>query len=75
MPLIFGETGETYDASSCGSSNISTFLHWADRHGVGYATWTWDTWGNCGALISTYRGEPANTYGALVKAYYADRAS
>jgi hypothetical protein len=32
VPLIFGETGETYD----GSSNISTFLHWADAHGVGY---------------------------------------
>jgi hypothetical protein len=36
VPLIFGETGETYDGSSCGSSNLSTFLHWADAHGVGY---------------------------------------
>ena len=52
VPLIFGETGETYDASSCAATNISTFLHWADSHGVGYATWTWDTWGNCFALIT-----------------------
>ncbi len=28
VPLLFGETGETYDASSCGSTNISTFMNW-----------------------------------------------
>ena len=71
VPLIFGETGETYDASSCGSTNIETFLDWADGHGVGYAAWTWDTWGNCHALISDYGGAPANAYGAFVKDYYA----
>ncbi len=75
VPLIFGETGETYDGSSCGSSNISTFLHWADAHGVGYAVWTWDAWGNCHALISNYRGDPANGYGAFVKGYYAGLAT
>lgn len=75
VPLIFGETGETYDASSCGSSNISTFLHWADAHGVGYAAWTWDTWGSCHALISSYSGTPANSYGAFVKSYYAGHAA
>ncbi len=75
VPLIFGETGETWDASDCGSTNISTFLNWADAHGVGYATWTWDTWGTCGALISTYSGDPANEYGAFVKQYYAQRAA
>ena len=74
VPLIFGETGETYDASSCGSSNTSKFLHWADDHGVGYAAWTWDTWNNCSALISSYGGQPANGYGAFVKGYYALRA-
>jgi endoglucanase len=44
VPLIFGETGETYDASDCGSRNVSTIMNWADRNGVGYETWTWDTW-------------------------------
>ena len=44
----FGETGETYDDSSCGSTNIATFMNWADAHGVGYQAWVWDTWGNCG---------------------------
>jgi endoglucanase len=75
VPLIFGEAGETFDASSCGSSNTSSFLHWADDHGVGYATWTWDTWGNCESLISSYSGVPANDYGAFVKSYYAQRAA
>jgi endoglucanase len=75
VPLIFGETGETYDASSCDSTNIATFLNWADGHGVGYAAWTWDTWGNCHALISDYQGDPANPYGAFVKGYYAGLAS
>ncbi len=31
VPLIFGETGETFDGSDCGSTNIATFLKWADR--------------------------------------------
>lgn len=74
VPLIFGETGETYDSSSCGSSNISTFLNWADAHGVGYAAWTWDAWGTCGSLIRSYKGKPANGYGAFVKNHYAQLA-
>jgi endoglucanase len=71
VPLIFGEAGETYDASSCGSKNMSTFLHWADQHNVGYAAWAWDAWGNCHSLIRSYNGRPAHTYGAFVKGYYA----
>jgi hypothetical protein len=75
VPLIFGETGETWDASDCGSTKISSFLHWADDHGVGYAAWTWDAWGNCHSLISGYGGRPAHGYGAFVKRYYAQRAA
>jgi endoglucanase len=70
VPMIFGEYGETYDASSCGSTNTSTFLHWADAHDVGYAAWTWDTWGGCGVLIKSYKGAPANTYGRFVRSWY-----
>jgi hypothetical protein len=71
VPLVFGETGETYDDSDCGSSFISSFLTWADRHGVGYEPWTWDTWGNCESLIGSYAGKPANAYGAYVKRHFA----
>jgi len=71
VPLIFGETGETYDDSDCGSSYISAFMNWADSHSVGYEAWTWDTWGTCGSLISNYNGTPANGYASYVKSHYA----
>lgn len=75
VPLIFGETGETYDASSCAATIIETFLRWADDHGVGYAAWTWDTWRNCDALISNFQGRPFSAYGAFVKGYLAGIAA
>ncbi len=74
VPLIFGETGETYDASDCGSQYVSTFMDWADRHGVGYLAWTWDTWRNCGVLIRSYKGNPYSGYGKVVQTHYAARA-
>src|SRR5579862_7505952 len=70
VPLIFGETGETYDASDCGSSYISTFLPWADAHGVGYEAWTWDTWGGCGVLINSYNGKPGPLWASWLRSYY-----
>ncbi|MBV8345647.1 MAG: cellulase family glycosylhydrolase [Candidatus Eremiobacteraeota bacterium] len=73
VPLIFGETGETYDASDCGSSYISTFMNWADAHGVGYEAWTWDTWGGCGVLIKSYRGTPSSAWARWVEHHYLSR--
>jgi endoglucanase len=75
VPLVFGETGETYDSSDCGSSRIAAILGWADAHGAGYETWTWDTWGNCGALIKDYGGTPYSGYGTWVRAHYAATAA
>jgi hypothetical protein len=74
VPVVFGETGETYDDSECGSTRIAQILSWADSHNVGYEAWTWDTWGNCGALISDYTGTPANDYARWVRTFYAQRA-
>jgi endoglucanase len=70
-PVIFGETGESYDASDAGTSYIQTFLNWADQHGVGYEAWTWDSWGNYGALISSYGGTPYGAYGSYIQSHYA----
>jgi len=70
VPLVFGETGETYDASSCGSTNTQRLLGWADAHGVGYQAWVWNDWGNCSALISDYLGTPANAYATWVRDHY-----
>ncbi len=72
VPLIFGETGETYDGSECGSSHIATFLRWADSHHTGYFTWTWNTWDNCSALISDFASaKPFRQYANWVKNHYA----
>lgn len=70
VPLIFGETGETWDASSCDADHIAAFVRWADAHRVGYLTWTWNTWGNCHALIASFAGTPFSRYGAWVKRHY-----
>lgn len=74
VPLVFGEMGETYDDSSCGSSNIAAIAGWADRHAAGYAAWTWDTWHTCGSLIASYDGTPSNAYGRWIRAFYAAHA-
>lgn len=75
VPLVLGETGETYDDSSCSSTNISRVIGWADAHGAGYAAWTWDTWGTCGSLVSGYDGTPANDYARWVHDFYATHAA
>jgi hypothetical protein len=75
VPLIFGETGESYDASECTSARIRVLMAWADVQApsVGYLAWTWTTWGNCSALISSYDGTPNTTaprgaeYGTYVR--------
>jgi endoglucanase len=71
VPMIWGETGETYDGSDPGSSYISAFLPWADAHGIGYEAWTWDTWGDNLSLISNYDGTPNDAYASWVKSHYA----
>jgi hypothetical protein len=73
VPVIFGETGESYDDSDCGSTRIRRLMRWADAHRVGYLAWTWDTWGTCSALIRNYAGAPANGFGAYVRLHYLGR--
>ncbi|HEY7147925.1 MAG TPA: cellulase family glycosylhydrolase, partial [Gaiellaceae bacterium] len=70
VPVVFGEYGETYDDSSCGSTNTAAMVNWADAHGVNYEAWVWDDWGTCGSLISNYDGTPANAYGTWVRDHY-----
>jgi hypothetical protein len=52
VPLIWGETGETYDSSECGSGNMEVILPWADAHGVSYIAWSWGYFGDCLSLTS-----------------------
>jgi Cellulase (glycosyl hydrolase family 5) len=74
VPVIFGETGESYDDSDCGSTRMRRLLRWADAHRVGYMAWTWATWGTCSALISSYSGAPLHPYGAFVRLHLLGRA-
>jgi hypothetical protein len=72
-PLLWGETGESYDFSDCPSTSyIQTLLTWAEQNGVGTQAWTWDTWGACntGALISNYNGTPQGAYGTYIQSNY-----
>jgi hypothetical protein len=69
-PVLWGETGQSYFDMDCGTSRLSALIGWADEHGVGYAAWTWDVWGNCFSLIADYSGTPANANGAWVKGHY-----
>jgi hypothetical protein len=78
VPVIFGETGETYDGSDCNNSsaNIAVFMTWADAHGVGYEAWTWDMWGACHlSLLTTYNGTPYGAYGTYVQQHIRAMAS
>ena len=74
VPVIFGETGETYDDSECTSKNMQIILPWADTHNISYLAWTWDPWGNCDALISDTNATPNTTTppGATYPTYVHD---
>ena len=73
VPLIFGETGENYKSTDCGTSHVSTIVDWADANRVGYEAWAWNTWGNCGILIRDYAGKPFSAYGAWIRSHYLSR--
>jgi Domain of unknown function (DUF4082)/Cellulase (glycosyl hydrolase family 5) len=73
VPLVFGEVGESYTNTDCGTRHISTIVDWADAHRVGYEAWAWDTWGNCAILIRSYAGQPFSAYGAWIRSHYLRR--
>jgi endoglucanase len=70
VPMVWGETGESYDAGDCGTGNMEDFLPWADAHGVNYEPWTWNTWGTCLSLIDDFDGTPHGDYGTWIRDYY-----
>ena len=56
VPLLLGETGETYDDSACTGNNEQIILDWADSEHVSWAAWTWNAWGDCSSLIQDFSG-------------------
>ncbi|HEY9288395.1 MAG TPA: cellulase family glycosylhydrolase [Candidatus Dormibacteraeota bacterium] len=71
VPMIWGEAGESWDGSDCGSSVAAVNFPWAMAHTSGIEAWTWDTWTSCDALIASYSGSASTGYGQWVQAYYA----
>jgi len=72
-PMVWGETGETYDGSDCPSTGyLQDFLAYADAHNIGTEVWTWDAWGGCStlSLISDYSGTPLSPVGTFVQENY-----
>jgi endoglucanase len=58
-PVVTGEMGE----GDCRHSYIDGYMPWADRHGISYLAWAWDTHGGwtCESgpsLITAYDGAP-----------------
>lgn len=59
VPVVTGELGE----SDCAHRYIDPYMNWADRHGISYLAWTWNSgngWVCQGgtALIDNYDGHP-----------------
>jgi hypothetical protein len=72
VPVVTGELGE----NDCSSGFISSYMTWADAHGVSYLGWAWDPY-SCGgfpALITSYDGTPT-AFGAGLKSHLAALAS
>lgn len=70
VPLLTGELGESVNGT-CSATFIDTYMAWADAHGVSYQGWTWDTWGNCGVLITDFNGTPTSGFGQGYRAHLA----
>jgi hypothetical protein len=72
-PVLIGGFGDT----DCNSDFSVRLMRFADRHGISYLAWTWNTtedYGGCqnallGPLSAYYTGEPSG-YGAGVRAHY-----
>ena len=66
VPVVTGELGE----NDCAGGFIDGYMPWADRNGISYLGWTWDTW-DCRsgpALITDYSGTPT-AFGAALRAH------
>jgi hypothetical protein len=69
-PFLAGEFGESVDGSDCATTAVDTAMAWFDQHGAGYSAWSWDTWGGCLQLITSYStGAPNGAWGNDYKSH------
>jgi endoglucanase len=73
VPVIALEFG----SSSCNGTWLAAAMGWFDTHGLGYAAWTWNTWGtSCStlSLITSFAGTPT-TWGQIFQTQLAKKTS
>jgi endoglucanase len=81
VPLYVGEVGpDTVDENctlkSVGHTGFSEdVFDWLDTHGASYTAWSWNVWGDCYSLISSYDGTPTPIWGKEVRARLAANAN
>jgi endoglucanase len=63
VPVVTGEFGET----DGGSTFLTTFMNWADAHGIGYLPWAW--W-----EVSADEGHDPNLYALVTGSNFTPRA-
>jgi len=94
VPVVTGEFDQGYDCAHPPSSPAAlatfdtTYMGWADQHGVGYLAWGWWVLGNAAtncsaladpgdryALVSSYAGSPVAPDGTALRAHLAALAA
>lgn len=71
-PVVSTEIGE----DTCTGTFTTSYMKWADAHGVSYTPWAWNT-ADCKSgpsLITNYNGTPT-TYGAAVRTHLTGLAA
>ena len=80
VPLYVGEVGpDTVDDNctlrSVGDTGFSeATFDWLDAHLASYTAWSWNVWGDCYSLISSFAGMPTPIWGREVRARLADNS-
>ena len=82
VPVVTGEFGQDISKNPphCGSAYNTSYMDWADQHGVSYLAWWWyvaskfDGPGKCLALIKDYKTGKPTDYGKPIRDHYLARA-
>ncbi len=78
VPVVTGEFGQDIfkNPPKCGSAYNTSYMDWADQHGVSYLAWWWyvaskfDGKGQCLALIKDYDTGTPTDYGLPIMQHY-----
>ena len=69
VPVVSGEFGE----NDCSTSHVTTFMDWADLHGIGYLMWAWwvlpDTHCSTFAMLADVKGAARAPNGTAFRAH------